>query len=90
MNFLKKSNIPQNILNQVWKYELSSYRFIYTLYKFWEAADNDKKGFLTDTEFCIILKLIACAQHGVMTGDPILATSGNVENNCNGGEVTVL
>ncbi|CEJ04836.1 hypothetical protein RMCBS344292_18787 [Rhizopus microsporus] len=66
MNFLKKSNIPQNILNQ-----------------FWEAADNDKKGFLTDTEFCIILKLIACAQHGVMTGDPILATSGNFNGDDN-------
>ncbi len=40
--------------------------------------DNDKKGFLTEQEFCSILKLIACAQHGAMAGDPILSTSGNV------------
>ncbi|KAI7892703.1 uncharacterized protein EV154DRAFT_181786 [Mucor mucedo] len=57
MDFLKKSDIPQNILTQ-----------------FWNASDNENKGFLTEQEFCTILKLIACAQHGVMTGDPILAT----------------
>ncbi|KAG2231880.1 hypothetical protein INT48_008906 [Thamnidium elegans] len=57
MEFLKKSDVPQNILNQ-----------------FWSAADNENKGFLTEQEFCTILKLIACAQHSVMTGDPILAT----------------
>ncbi|KAI9261342.1 hypothetical protein EDC94DRAFT_609931 [Helicostylum pulchrum] len=57
MEFLKKSDIPQNILNQ-----------------FWSASDSENKGFLTEQEFCTILKLIACAQHSVMTGDPILAT----------------
>lgn len=60
MNFLKKSDIPQNLLTQ-----------------FWETVDNEKKGFLTDLEFCTILKLIACAQHGVVARDPILATPGN-------------
>ncbi|KAK4521512.1 Rab-GAP TBC domain-containing protein [Mucor velutinosus] len=57
LEFLKKSDIPQNILSQ-----------------FWDAADNDKKGFLTEQEFCTILKLIACAQNGIMTTEPILAT----------------
>ncbi|KAL7321388.1 hypothetical protein PS15m_001158 [Mucor circinelloides] len=57
MEFLKKSDIPQNILSQ-----------------FWDATDNDKKGFLTEQEFCAILKLIACAQNGIMTTEPILAT----------------
>ncbi|CAO3649436.1 unnamed protein product [Mucor fragilis] len=57
MEFLKKSDIPQNILSQ-----------------FWDATDNDKKGFLTEQEFCTILKLIACAQNGIMTTEPILAT----------------
>lgn len=57
MDFLKKSDIPENILKQ-----------------FWSACDNENKGFLTEQEFCTILKLIACAQHGVVTGDPILAT----------------
>ncbi|GAN02001.1 epidermal growth factor receptor substrate 15 isoform X5 [Mucor ambiguus] len=57
MEFLKKSDIPQNILSQ-----------------FWDATDNDKKGFLTEQEFCTIMKLIACAQNGIMTTEPILAT----------------
>ncbi|KAI9280664.1 hypothetical protein BY458DRAFT_450834 [Sporodiniella umbellata] len=58
MNFLKKSDIPYNILSQ-----------------FWDAVDSDRKGFLTEQEFCTILKLIACAQHGVVTGEPILTTT---------------
>ncbi|KAI9358954.1 hypothetical protein BD770DRAFT_342951 [Pilaira anomala] len=57
MDFLKKSDIPQNILDQ-----------------FWSATDNENKGFLTEQEFCTILKLIACAQHSVVTSEPILAT----------------
>ncbi|KAI8378906.1 hypothetical protein BD560DRAFT_487807 [Blakeslea trispora] len=44
------------------------------LMQFWAATDNDKKGFLTSQEFCCLLKLIACAQHGVMTAEPILST----------------
>lgn len=47
--------------------------------QFWNASDNENKGFLTQQEFCTILKLIACAQHGVMTGDPILATKGKLQ-----------
>ncbi|KAI9250981.1 hypothetical protein BDA99DRAFT_575312 [Phascolomyces articulosus] len=57
MAFLKKANVPDNILNEIW-----------------DAADNDKKGFLTDQEFCIALKLIACAQHGIIPASPVLKT----------------
>ncbi|KAI9030800.1 hypothetical protein CLU79DRAFT_831332 [Phycomyces nitens] len=58
MSFFRKSDVPNNILTEIW-----------------EAADGDNKGFLTDKEFCIALKLIACAQHGTLTASPILSTS---------------
>ncbi|CAO3649453.1 unnamed protein product [Cunninghamella echinulata] len=45
------------------------------LEEIWEAADEENKGFLTTKEFCIALKLIACAQHGKLTSTPILSTS---------------
>ncbi|KAI8393474.1 uncharacterized protein BYT42DRAFT_551153 [Radiomyces spectabilis] len=45
------------------------------LSEFWTAADNDNKGFLTDQEFAVALKLIACAQHGILTASPILSTT---------------
>ncbi|KAI8063898.1 hypothetical protein BC940DRAFT_306656 [Gongronella butleri] len=45
------------------------------LTEIWTAADKDAKGFLTQEEFCIALKLIACAQHGKLTASPILATA---------------
>ncbi|KAI9495596.1 hypothetical protein BDB00DRAFT_812577 [Zychaea mexicana] len=45
------------------------------LNEIWDAADGDKKGFLTDQEFCIALKLIACAQHGIIPASPVLKTS---------------
>ncbi|KAI7886028.1 EF-hand [Lichtheimia hyalospora FSU 10163] len=41
----------------------------------WEAADRDNKGFLTDQEFCIAIKLIACAQHGILPASPVLTTT---------------
>ncbi|KAI7859641.1 hypothetical protein BDC45DRAFT_496490 [Circinella umbellata] len=44
------------------------------LNEIWDAADSDKKGFLTDQEFCIALKLIACAQHGIIPASPVLKT----------------
>ncbi|KAI9311211.1 hypothetical protein BX666DRAFT_1998970 [Dichotomocladium elegans] len=40
----------------------------------WEAADREGKGFLTDQEFCIALKLIACAQHGIIPASPVITT----------------
>lgn len=54
----------------------SSSWLLLTLQQFWNATDNDKKGFLTEQEFCTILKLISCAQNGIMTTEPILATKG--------------
>ncbi|KAI8342953.1 hypothetical protein BC941DRAFT_84277 [Chlamydoabsidia padenii] len=41
----------------------------------WEAADEENKGFLTTKEFCVALKLIACAQHGKLTSTPVLSTA---------------
>ncbi|KAG0193404.1 hypothetical protein DFQ28_005408 [Apophysomyces sp. BC1034] len=58
MSFFKRSDVPANILTEIW-----------------DASDNDNKGFLTDMEFCIALKLIACAQHGILTASPVLSTS---------------
>lgn len=58
MDFFKKSNVPNNILGEIW-----------------EAADRDNKGFLTDQEFCIAMKLIACAQHGILPASPVLTTT---------------
>ncbi|KAI8141734.1 hypothetical protein BJV82DRAFT_580035 [Fennellomyces sp. T-0311] len=45
------------------------------LNEIWDSADNDKKGFLTDQEFCHALKLIACAQHGTIPATPVLRTT---------------
>ncbi|ORY94641.1 hypothetical protein BCR43DRAFT_476454 [Syncephalastrum racemosum] len=45
------------------------------LSEIWDAADGDRKGFLTEEEFYVALKLIACAQHGVIPASPVLSTS---------------
>ncbi|KAI8972325.1 hypothetical protein BDB01DRAFT_839405 [Pilobolus umbonatus] len=40
----------------------------------WQRVDDDNKGFLTDKELFTLLKLIACAQRGVLPADNILST----------------
>ena len=42
----------------------------------WTAAEDEQRGFLTQQEFYVALKLIACAQNGQLAAEPVLSTVG--------------
>ncbi|KAK4512856.1 Ubiquitin-conjugating enzyme E2 4 [Mucor velutinosus] len=44
------------------------------LEEIWERADQEQKDYITEMEFYIALKLIACAQNGSEANDDILST----------------
>ena len=44
------------------------------LEEIWETADQEQKDYITELEFYIALKLIACAQNGIEANDDILST----------------
>jgi len=44
------------------------------LSEIWTAADDEQRGFLTQQEFYVALKLIACAQNGQLAAEPVLST----------------
>ncbi|KAG2237216.1 hypothetical protein INT48_006620 [Thamnidium elegans] len=44
------------------------------LEEIWQTVDQGDKGYITETEFYIALKFIACAQNGVEVQDNVLAT----------------
>ncbi|CEP08584.1 hypothetical protein [Parasitella parasitica] len=44
------------------------------LEEIWKTVDGDQKDYITEVEFYVALKLIACAQNGVETNDDILST----------------
>ncbi|KAI9357740.1 hypothetical protein BD770DRAFT_443465 [Pilaira anomala] len=44
------------------------------LEEIWQTVDEGEKNYITETEFYVALKLIACAQNGVEAQDNILAT----------------
>ncbi|KAG2171267.1 hypothetical protein INT43_002889, partial [Umbelopsis isabellina] len=46
------------------------------LSEIWTAADDEQRGFLTQQEFYVALKLIACAQNGQLASEPVLTTTG--------------
>jgi hypothetical protein len=45
-------------------------------HEIWETADQGQKDYITELEFYIALKLIACAQNGSEANDDILSTQG--------------
>lgn len=45
-------------------------------HEIWETADQEQKDYITEFEFYIALKLIACAQNGTEANDDILSTQG--------------
>ncbi|KAI8338833.1 hypothetical protein BD560DRAFT_493537 [Blakeslea trispora] len=44
------------------------------LEEIWQTVDQNAKGYLTEPEFYMALKLIACAQHGVEAAEDIFST----------------
>ncbi|KAG2180704.1 hypothetical protein INT44_003711, partial [Umbelopsis vinacea] len=44
------------------------------LSEIWTAADDEQRGFLTQQEFYVALKLIACFQNGQTAADPVFST----------------
>ncbi|KAH8554226.1 hypothetical protein BGW37DRAFT_412027, partial [Umbelopsis sp. PMI_123] len=46
----------------------------HVLSEIWTAADDEQRGFLTQQEFYVALKLIACFQNGQTAAEPVFST----------------